>query len=37
VEFQPAFIDPVEDRPRPATAEEAAEILDVLGEDSGVP
>jgi len=32
VEFRPAFIDPVEDRPRPASAGEAADILAVLGD-----
>jgi poly-gamma-glutamate synthesis protein (capsule biosynthesis protein) len=30
VAFRPVFIDPVENRPRQATADEAADILDVL-------
>ena len=30
VEFRPAYIDPIENRPRPASAEEAAAISELL-------
>ncbi|MGE0135196.1 MAG: CapA family protein [Dehalococcoidia bacterium] len=35
LEFRPAFIDPLENRPRPATDEEASRVLEALGEIRG--